>query len=320
MHLSYDNLTKYLQSLYFAIYGYIIEMINENRQDIQSEQQKIGMKVAEMTLHDVSTSLSTGGSSLSSQSSSSRINFIKSSPYSDENINYVEKFRQYFPNHRTDANRNFGENKLDAAEQRFVDATSRIRRMDRIKFDGNDTNKSFPLERSVDLESFERKYFENYDMPTAYTSSSSAIPSQSTGSILDLPESEKKTENLSKALVAPENNSNVNESHKRDDGKSNQLSVMYVGPRQFSADYQDAVSPSDDTPTLDLNKNSNGNDDEKGAGDGDSNIFDFENVENVILESFGFNAKAVKSSIIAGCVRSYFINLFHRTFEYFILM
>lgn len=345
MRLSYENVSKYLRSLYFAIYGYITEMINENRQDIEREQQRIGIKVAEMTLHDVSSpshsppsTISSTASSSSSISSSRPINHVKSSlyNYNDGNFNYVQKFRPLFSNHRdaNDLNPKFSiaqnyENDMEVA-QSFNDFSPRTRSMDILNFDKNhflansinakeyDANKSFSLETEVpfDLEKFETKHSDNYNLPTADSSSSSVILSTTSADIFDLPETDKNGK-FSKTLAVLENNLNVKESHKRD-GKPNKFSVMYIGPRQFSTDYQDDMSPSlDDTPTLELNKNSNSNDDEKGAGDDDSNIFDF---ENVILESFGFNAKAVKSSSLARCIRGYVKNLFHRTFEYFILM
>lgn len=350
MRLSYENVSKYLRSLYFAIYGYITEMINENRQDIENEQQRIGIKVAEMTLHDVSstsfspsptTILSTASSS-SSISSSRPINHVKSSAYNynDGNFNYVQKFRPLFSHHRdaNDFNQKFSitqnyENELEVA-QSFNDFSPRTRSMDIFKFDKNnfrpnsinakeyDASKSFSLETEVpfDLEKFETKHSDNYNVPAADSSSSSSssaiLSTTSSANTFDLPENDRIGK-FSKTLAVLENNLNVQESHKRD-GKPNKFSVMYIGPRQFSADYQDDMSPTlDDTPTLDLNKNSNSNDDEKGAGDDDSNIFDF---ENVILESFGFNAKAVKSSSLARCFRGYVKNLFQRTFEYFILM
>lgn len=343
MRLSYENVSKYLRSLYFAIYGYITGMINENRQDIHSEQQRIGIKVAEMTSHDVSSSsfyppspiTATTASSSSGISSSSRpINHGKSSlrNYNDGNFNYVQKFRPFLSYHR-DANHLNYENELEVA-QSFNDFSSRTRSMDILKFDKNnirpnsinakgyyDANESLhSLETEIpfDLEKFETKHSDN--VPAADSSSSSVILSTiSSAHTFDLLESDKNGKLTETLAVPPENNLNVKESHERN-GKPNKFSVMYIGPRQFSTDYQDDMSPSlDDTPTLDLNKNSYSNDDGKGAGDGDgdSNIFDF---ENVILESFGFNAKAVKSSSLALCIRGYVINLFQRTFEYFILM
>ncbi len=201
--------------------------------------------------------------------------------------------------------------------------------MDIIKFDKNnfppnsinaneyDANKSFSLatENPFDMEKFETKHSAEYynNVPAADSSSSSsssspAIPSSTTttsANIFDLPDTAKKGK-FSEALAVLENNLNAKESH-----KPNKFSVMYVGPRQFSTDYQDDMSPSlDDAPTLDLDKNSNSNDDDE-KGDDDSNIFDF---ENVILESFGFNAKAVQSSTLFRCMRGYVINLFRRTF------
>lgn len=352
MRLSYDTISKYLRSLYYAIYGYITGMINENRQDIENEQRRIGLKVTEMTLHDVTSSsfsqppatLPSMASSPLSISSSQPINHVKSaSPYNYNggNFNYIQKFRPLFSNHR-DANHlnpNFGtkqnyENELEVA-QSFNDFSPRTHSMDVLKFDKNnflsneinakeyDTNKSVPLESEVpfDLEKFETKHSDyNYNVPSSAaaadlsSSSSSVILSTSTTSANTFDRAEiDKNGKFSKTLAALENNLNVKESQ-----KPNTFSVMYIGPRQFSTDYQDDMSPDlDDTPTLDLNKNSNGNDDEKGAGDDDSNIFDF---ENVILESFGFNAKAVKSSALFRCISSYVINLFRRTFEYFILM
>lgn len=354
MRLSYDTVSKYLRSLYYAIYGYISEMINENRQDIENEQRRIGLKVTQMTLHDVTSSslfqppaaLPSTASSPLSISSSQPINHVKSpSPYNynDGNFNYMQKFRPLFSNHR-DANHlnpNFStkqnyENEL-AVAQSFNDFSPRTHSMDVLKFDKNnffsnsinakeyDTNKSFLLESEVpfDLKKFETKHSDNYNVPSSSavaadlsSSSSSVILSTSTtttsADTFDRAEIDKNGK-FSKTLAALENNLNVEESQ-----KPNTFSVMYIGPRQFSTDYQDDMSPAlDDTPTLDLNKNSNGYDDEKGAGDDDSNIFDF---ENVILESFGFDAKAVKSSALFRCISSYVINLFRRTFEYFILM
>lgn len=349
MRLSYENVPKYLRSLYFAIYSYITDMINENRQDIENQQQRIGIKVAEMTLHDVSSNSPT--TLFKAISSPRPINHVTSSLYNYNDGNYndgnyndgnfnLQKFRPVFSNNRyhetnhlkpkVSITQNY-ENELEVA-QNFNDFSPRTRRMDIFKLDKNnfltnsingnenDTHKSFSLESEVpiDLEKFETNQSNNYNMPTADSSSSSTsvIPSTTTTSatnIFDMPET-TKNKKFSQTLAVLENNLNVKESHKRDE-KPNKFSVMYSGPRQFSTDYLDTSPSLDDAPTLDLNKNSNSNDDEKGAGD--SNIFDF---ENVILESFGFNAKAVKSSPLARCVRTYVINLFRRTFEYFILM
>lgn len=368
MRLSYEDVSKYLQSLYFAIYGYITEMINENRQDIVNERRRIGMKVTEMTLHDVSSSYSpqpppplprppssiAATSSSSSISSSRPINHEKSSlhndnNYNDGNFNHIQKFRPLFSNHHRDANhlnpkfgitKNNYENELEVA-QSFNDFSPRTRSMDVLKFDKNnnflpnpinaneyddDANESsFSLETEAeapfDSEKFETKYSDNnYDVPAAVTAhhfqTADSSTSTTSANIFDLPETGRNGK-FSKTLAELENNLNVKESHKRD-GKPNKFSVSYIGPRQFSTDNEDDMSPSlDDAPTLDLNKNSNSNDDEKGAGDGDSNIFDF---ESVILESFGFNAKAVKSSSLPRCISRYVINLFQRAFEYFILM
>lgn len=352
MRLSYDNIAEYLRGLYFAIYGYVIAMINENRQDIQSEQERIGIKVAEMTWHDVKSSLlpypaattttttntllSAPETSSSSISSPRPINHVKPSlyNYNDGNFNYMEKFGSYFSNHHDtshQSNRKFSPtpnygNELEVMAQSFNDFSPSTRSMDTLKFDKNnflpnsinateyDANKSFPF----DSAKFETKQSENYYVPAADSSlslspsSSSVTTTTTSANTFDLPETDKNGK-FSQALPVLENNLNIEQSHKRD-GKPNKFSVMYVGPRQFSTDYQDDVSSSsDDTPTLDLNKNSNAD----GKGDDDSNIFDF---EKIILESFGFNANAVKSSVMGRCMRSYMTQLFRRTFEYFILM
>lgn len=353
MRLSYENVSTFLRSLYFAIYGYITQMINENRQDTESEHDRIGIKVAEMTLHDVSSSFSPPSTILSTESSSSGIsssrpiNHVKSSLYNyeDGNFNYVQKFRPVFPNHR-DANHlnpkfsippNY-KNELKVAES-FNDFSPRTRSMDILKFNKNifptnsinaneyDENKSFSLESEVPFhsEKFETKHSDNnYNVPAAEIldsspSSSSVILSKA--NIFDLPETDKIGK-FSNTLAKVENNLNVKETHKRD-GNPNKFSVMYVGPRQFPTDYQYDMSPSsDDTPILELTKN----DDKKGAVHDEFNIFNIDNIirnifdfDTVILESFGFNAKTVKSSTLGRCARSYLMSFSTRAFEYLFL-
>lgn len=316
-------------------------MINENRQDIQIERQRIGIKVEEMTLHDV----------LSPKMASTRTtNHVKSSfsNYNNGNFNYMQKFRPLFSNNHY-VEKNHPKSNVSIKQsyelemaQSFNDFSPRTRRMDLFKFDKNNflinsinekecdaNNATLSLETGVpsfDSEKFETKHSNNYKMPTTADYSSSSFTQQSSSSVIQSTTSTTNTfdrpeivenKKFHHALAVLEDNLNAKESHKRDE-KPNKFSVLYFGPRQFSTDYQDMSPSLDETPTLELDKNSNGNgDDEKGAGASDSNIFNF---ENIILESLGLNAKAVKSSSLARCIKSYVINVFRRTFEHFILM
>ncbi|KAJ6641516.1 Helicase SEN1 [Pseudolycoriella hygida] len=285
--LSYENISNYLRGLYFSIYNYINEMINENRQDIQAERQRIGMKVAEITLNDRSSNFFSPPTTVSRP-----INHVHSSlpTYSDGNFSYVQDLRPFYSDHPVN---NFSLNKVQhyetesGVEQGLDDFYSRSEEYD--------AEESVPLETVVPFESEKVEERQTDNTPVLQ----STIQSKQSALFDVLVNNEHET--FGKSNLNPEE-------IPKQGGKRYKLQVLYSGPRQFSTDYQDE----EDTPTLDLNKNSNSD-----SADGDSDIFDF---ENVLLESFGFNPGVVKKHHLARCVRSYIINLFRRTFEYFILM
>lgn len=318
--LSYDNISKFVRSVYGMMYNYIREFIDENRQDMAIERERIGAKIAQLTDSDAQ---------LTGQRHRTPSIYMQLSPnYNADYFNYIQEYgmlqSHHHRHHQEENRRQSRENEEDiiTMNAKSFNEYEPRRQMVSFKFNENNFltnsinkgNMSFP--KKVHKFMSDIKWRNENFAPQANVSV--AIPT--TTETVTSPSNRNMTNNVKNKFleIKLKDNSNVVQSNKTE---TKIYSILYVGPRQFPASgavrpYDGIVGttvplqenvPNENSLTTfessDLNYKTN-------DVNGDS-LFDF---ENVILEFFGVKTKG-KSITLTTCTQKYVINILLRTLE-----
>lgn len=314
--ITYDNITKFVRSVYGMMYGYVREYIDENQQDIAIERERIGAKVAQITDYDTHA-------------------FVPStSNYNSDYINnYVQDYGtfQYNQQNVRRQSRENEDNILSVSAKSFNELESR-RQMASFKFNENNfftnsinkENATIPKKnnriisdlklRNENVMPLENVTFRsNILYETRLTTlNSTSIPRTNSNII---------TKNVENKFLKMKLKDDLNVAQNNNKKEMKWNSIMYVGPRQFSTNFipnsskdgistvvagNENVTNNELLTTIDSSDVYYGKDDEKG-----DNLFDF---ENAILESFGFKTKG-KSITLTTCTQKYVINILWRMLE-----
>lgn len=332
--LSYDNISKFVRSVYGMMYNYIQEFLDENRQGMAIERERIGAKIAQLTNSDAHIT-----SDHHHRHTPSANTYMKLSPnYNADYFNYAQEYGMLQSQHHQENRRQSRENEEDIITMNgksFNEYEPR-RQMVSFKFNENNSltnsinkgNMNFPKKIHKFMSDIKWRK-ENVTLPQANVSVAIPTTAQETVTTVASPSpsspNRTTTNNVKNKFleIKLKDNSNVVQSNKTE---TKRYAILYVGPRQFPASgvavrpYNGIAGPTLPPPlpvqvnvpnenslttfeSSDLNyKTSHGNDD---------NLFDF---ESVILEFFGVKTKG-KSITLNTCTQKYVIHILLRMLE-----